>query len=987
MAGCGSADPVTSTSRGCGGGAAKDHKSKRAHAPEECGCNTGSVRECGCKTGSVGECTCAPEPRRPAPRGSRRARGAQARQNGRAFARDMADPERYHKLLHELGVPALSVRGLRIGEDGRSVISVERAGEPRTLRLSELTKAELDELSTTILRMRPDEIKPKRRTEDGTPAVAAAMMQFVAEGGALGPPVGANPASGAAIGLGGSAARKEPDSVKAAAPAAASGKAPESDSPGIPNRAIGACYRYRSWRRREGTEKSEPCPEEFVSQHPDYADFNYQNAGDWEVFDFTACLPDGFTYDRAVDVLEEAVGTEVQSALWALVGEDGIDEENTILRQNFAPDAVEPLWNSWSAADTSYTPLTTDAPRRSLTLRALDFILSMRAGIPSTWSGFDLHPLVLDPIAAGAMSYRIYERFFTGQSTQEDAYLEELLETVEALAELRSDLDAILLRLTASRIALLADIVAALVRLIALLGDLNTCITTGQRCEQVVADIQAARQSFANARASLTRWGGVIAETVFELIDDVVNLDNQLDELLAEREDYWDENLDYENAFMEGIFRRAQCKGLPHLRWNGGPPTTNPGADCLAECPWVDYEHDLRDVISFPFQWDGDGRLTSEDAINSNNHGFVPRGNEIEAQLGARGGEHPFSDLGWGNRVWFCVTNIDRAAMMFDWYVALATRHFAHSFRTNDPGNWLRHSLAAHTVLRMALGVVSRWAKTILHETAHNVSVFHCNEPVERELGLTGLMIGCVQDVVSNAWLVNAMAQKGLPVVEHFLDSPALDSIATTSEVTWNINYGWKVGTCNGVLSPAPSGTYDVQFQSYFIDEGIECEQSQFVDDATLQRMHAIARALAVVGALRLSPSLLGLAYVLEFVTDQIEELPEASTDLESGDMMFNIDRPLEMGGKVTDCCFLDLNPECVGRTGAPCWSVADAPAGTAWRGCCCDGNVGDWSWTDKLQEPPLVRQRIDVKIRQTSGERRNFMHEQICPKSSGESL
>ena len=51
----------------------------------------------------------------------------------------MADPERYHKLLQGLGVPALSVRGLRIGEDGRSVISVERAGEPRTLRFSELT--------------------------------------------------------------------------------------------------------------------------------------------------------------------------------------------------------------------------------------------------------------------------------------------------------------------------------------------------------------------------------------------------------------------------------------------------------------------------------------------------------------------------------------------------------------------------------------------------------------------------------------------------------------------------------------------------------------------------------------------------------------------------------------------------------------------------------------------------------------------------------
>ena len=49
---------------------------------------------------------------------------------------------------------------------------------------------------------------------------------------------------------------------------------------------------------------------------------------------------------------------------------------------------------------------------------------------------------------------------------------------------------------------------------------------------------------------------------------------------------------------------------------------------------------------------------------------------------------------------------------------------------------------------------------------------------------------------------------------------------------------------------------------------------------------------------------------------------------------------------------------EYASRTKAPCWSRDEAPAGAAWRGCRCVEADGDWPWSDKQKEPPILQRR-----------------------------
>lgn len=168
---------------------------------------------------------------------------------------------------------------------------------------------------------------------------------------------------------------------------------PATSIEGFPTEPV--CYLYKVYARKaniqlHGTGATQ-CPTEVRE--------------DWDAFitDYGACPYND--YAVAAADLARLLGPEWEDDLWGVVGLRAASSASDV---NLAAADREPLWWSWSDADTNYPPDVSLTPRAEVMMRALSLILDFEQGIPEIWEGHAVRDAVSDRIRAGLMSYRIY---------------------------------------------------------------------------------------------------------------------------------------------------------------------------------------------------------------------------------------------------------------------------------------------------------------------------------------------------------------------------------------------------------------------------------------------------------------------------------------------------------------------------------------------------------------------------------------------------
>lgn len=274
--------------------------------------------------------------------------------------------------------------------------------------------------------------------------------------------------------------------------------------------------------------------------------------------------------------------------------------------------------------------------------------------------------------------------------------------------------------------------------------------------------------------------------------------------------------------------------------------------------------------------------------------------------------------------VWLCAVSVDRAAIMYDWFYQLAVRLYAYaqSEGRDTEEEYDRYMLSAQYALRMALSLAARAATWVLHETAHNVSLYHCSE---NEVGIGETPVYCLQDATARMWWAHVTARLGLPGVE-----TGSRPKPVTMLHFWSVY--WTEDLVLKRIGP--------RFQ-----DKLECQSELKIDaraalDVLARVVGAVAFAeagIAVVAALAGRPSVVrhaGAAILWMEVSDALA----AASDLElrsvKGHIRFGIVRPLTVGSRVAQCCIAttDSAPCPQGGANISCWEQPPDP-NTA--GCC----------------------------------------------------
>ena len=664
------------------------------------------------------------------------------------------------------------------------------------------------------------------------------------------------------------------------------------------------CYRYPMFEKMCG-DSAFSCPWEFLEE--------------WSNTPLEVCVPDSLDYKGAVAALNMAfAGGSWEEALWNLVGLKHIPADS-ILADNLAPEAVEPLWYEWRAADTGYSPQVSRSPRQTMMLRALSMVTEFRVGVPKVWEGFAVQEGVVDPIAAGAMDYRIYapkmDEKIQGWYDHWAALVAEIVEVGDAIQRIGQQLKSM-----GQEVGGIEDLVKSISE--RLLQGFD-----GSNTDELMDDILALLSSFFV----------ILLDFLFEILEDLTNILILFGGLIAELVFLLATGFDFEEAAVEKLIRPAMCSGVDRQLFVHGPQS-GPTDGFLFKCGTCCTAGRMVDMTRAVFNFRYEGYNTDVGAEVGANHGFL---------------EQP--GFAFGNKVWFCSLAIDRVAVTFDWLVAQATRHLAASF-TSSQCPFEQHLMAANLCLRMALSVIATFDQWLIHETAHNLSLWHCSvtpgvpSPYEPDRPT-----GCVQDAAGWIWWSHVTAVLGLPTTANSYD-PDPRSSTSDSTVAWDLTFGLTHNRC---LSPgSSSGNGEIEasvglapalmsdwcphvrttgtsyFQPYQRTD-LECRANSTTpqDRAGLRNASTMMRNLSTT----LGETDPNIDFLENFAFNIAGILASISTEWGMADlyanMNFNIDRPLNMGGIVTWCCVM-------GRTGCtgeaepvPCWTV-DPPGG--YRGCCC---------------------------------------------------
>ncbi|HND32772.1 MAG TPA: hypothetical protein PLA94_22405, partial [Myxococcota bacterium] len=202
-------------------------------------------------------------------------------------------------------------------------------------------------------------------------------------------------------------------------------------------------------------------------------------------------------------------------------------------------------------------------------------------------------------------------------------------------------------------------------------------------------------------------------------------------------------------------------------------PATIAGGTNLDRCPMAKETLRLHGPIRFGF-----GGISGEISLGAHHAGAS--------------GEHI---------VYFCSLETDRSAAIYDWFMGLAA---THTLAAEDPTiieQWEDHKVAQNICLRMALSAAAKLARLVVHETAHNLDLYHCAQGPRKKAG-------CVQDAVAWTWFWYTTARLGLP--NTFKGSPDADV------VSWDALLGY---------TSTPGGR--------LVDTTIECKQGSKIDSST----------------------------------------------------------------------------------------------------------------------------------------------------------
>ncbi len=730
-------------------------------------------------------------------------------------------------------------------------------------------------------------------------------------------------------------------------------------------------YQYRRWTRT-GDPSGQPCPNERLT--------------DWTATDFVACIEGTLTYDAAANLLrsmeDDATGEDWEDGLWALIGLGAVDEA---LEDNIAPREEEPLWYQWSKSRSGYTPSVSYDPRLKFMSRVLQTICDFGEGMPREWEGWTPRKAVIDAIESGAMDFRIYE---PGDMPGGAELIEEFAELVESVEELGKRVD----RLGEEVAELMGDAAVVLLLIAALPGaalgtliqffiELVDALVSGEEIDweaviKPLADLaEALGEALVELGSSILGSLSALGDLVVSLVEAIEELAEAIAELISFIARF---AADLEEMVVEALIRPVNCSApgdftvttLPDTFGGGGGASTagsgggTPAASFATRptsvslvstlgAAWASCADlgpaqvvDLRDTITFTFDFDS----TVSPGQSTANHGVV-------ASFGPDVTLYPY-----GTRVWVCSTRLDRASIMFDWFVALATRHYCKAVAPTSEdfaqGDELARQLeAANFCLRMAMSVVVEFAAMVIHETAHNFGLWHCGGGPEGSMG-------CVQDVAGQVWARFVTARLGLPGIYHyFAVSNSGDPV--DSDVYWHPDLGQiqssrgfstreictrAVAQTGGAIARAfqTGGTSSAgatgagsQFQPYFHQGVIECIQGGVVGGnvapTVRTALQVTGAALAVAAGWELlsldvatAAELAGLSMLSLWLADELTKTGHF------GDLFFSIDRPLEMDGNVTFCCVLNRNADCGGTAeSTPCWP-SSPPDG--YGGCCCVG-------------------------------------------------
>lgn len=358
---------------------------------------------------------------------------------------------------------------------------------------------------------------------------------------------------------------------------------------------------------------------------------------------------------------------------------------------------------------------------------------------------------------------------------------------------------------------------------------------------------------------------------------------------------------------------QAEADPTATLTRPGSPRTTGPWVSAMpmsfptppvmtSDCAQATWILDLSGDVDFQFQF----FQTLDGPKHSGNHGlFTPR-------------------------VWVTPSGVDQAAVMYDWFVALATRHFAAANDTETRGaaERARQALAANICLRRACSAAAQLGCLLVHETSHNVSLYHCYDPV------TFKPQGCYQDVAAYAWLVYVQAKLGTARTQHYgpntsdpttiLFSPTARSVSHWTYDT-NTVLGW-------LLKP---GTQRVS------ETVLECSQGDSLSGAAEFGVTLLAEVLAVLvlGGL-VGPEL--ITYLSAVIAQNTRVLGESK---DHRTLEFVIRHPLVAGSDVSQCC-VHRNSNCLvgggsGVVSSDCWTSGELDAAG-----CCDSEPGPDDYT-----------------------------------------
>lgn len=294
------------------------------------------------------------------------------------------------------------------------------------------------------------------------------------------------------------------------------------------------------------------------------------------------------------------------------------------------------------------------------------------------------------------------------------------------------------------------------------------------------------------------------------------------------------------------------------------------------------------------FEFKNINEYGKDGVLSGNNHGF-PASNRT---------------------VHFCTLNIDRQAVIYDWAMTLAASHMLASFSSNHDEERMNHEKAQNICIRMAFTALVDIVETILHETSHNLDLWHCAESENKKAS-------CVQDVVAATWMYYTIARLGLSRVRSDWEA----NFKTT--LYWDRYLG---------------DTSDYEEEGRFIDFNIECKQGSMLSPGLEKLLYVLTvlfgvpipiAMLIVLAAAALGPAAQAIlaammlaSYGFAIASSEIREA--LTTDISpatNARIHWGIDYTLIMGGHLRVCVVTSRIEECNPTPFTNCFQM-NAPEG-----------------------------------------------------------